>query len=421
MRLELGRAVGRQPLAHEGAERFADLVRVLLVDQAERDLRRCLGGDHRLEALAGVAADDAVELGGRPRPDQFQHRAALLAGRHRKADLAEEALGGLAERVPCLLDLRGRLLDAVIEAGNGDAAIVVVDRRQDLCQHADRVGGSAAELARMQVAVGRLDRHLLADQAAQADADRRRIAVPHAGVADQRELGLQLLGIGLEERLQRRRAGFLLALEQDRHLAGQLAVHVLVGAAGFDEGHQLALVVGRAARRRSPSGHCRRYRSTARTDRPSRARAGRPAARRSGRRTAHAGRRRRDGRPPSDGRACRAPRPRSRSTVQIGDEPFGGAAAFRGIGGIGRDRFDAQQPEQPLQAAVEIGVEMVKHRGESGHGRFLSNRRNPNGAEQKRKDRERWTSAGNKTKKAAVAEGGYHGGATQNAATRRGG
>ena len=73
----------------------------------------------------------------------------------------------------------------------------------------------AAELARMQVAVGGLDDHLLADQPAQADADRRRVAVPHRGVADQGEIRLELVGIGGEERLQRRRAGFLLAFEQD--------------------------------------------------------------------------------------------------------------------------------------------------------------------------------------------------------------
>ena len=38
MLLEFDRAVGRQALAHEGAEGFADLVRVLLVDEAEGDL-----------------------------------------------------------------------------------------------------------------------------------------------------------------------------------------------------------------------------------------------------------------------------------------------------------------------------------------------------------------------------------------------
>src|SRR5919109_3738834 len=95
VRLELGRAVCRQALAHEGSEGLAYLVRVLLVDQPERHLRRSLCGYHGLEALAGVAASDAVELGGRARPDELEYGAALLARGHRKPDLAEEALGGL--------------------------------------------------------------------------------------------------------------------------------------------------------------------------------------------------------------------------------------------------------------------------------------------------------------------------------------
>ena len=200
----------------EVAEGVADLVRVLLVDEAERDLGRRLGRDHRLEALAGIAAADAVELGGRPRPDQLQHRAALLAGRDRQADLAEEALGRLAERLPRFQDLRRRLLDAVIEAGDGDAA----GRRRGCRPGSWRGRGSGwprrrrnSPECRSRLAAWIVD--LLADQAAQADGDRRRLAVPHAGVADQREVGLQLLGVGVEERLQRRRAGFLLALEQD--------------------------------------------------------------------------------------------------------------------------------------------------------------------------------------------------------------
>ena len=167
MLVEVDRTVGRDARLDELPERGPDLLRILLVHEAERDLGRGLGGDHRLEALAGIAADNAVELGGRPRPDQFQHRAALLAGRDRQADRPEEGLGGLAQRFPGFQDLRRRLLDAVVEAGNGDAAGLVVDVGEDLRQDADRVGGGAAILARMQVAVGGVDGDLLADQAAQ--------------------------------------------------------------------------------------------------------------------------------------------------------------------------------------------------------------------------------------------------------------
>ncbi len=67
------------------------------------------------------------------------------------------------------------------------------------------------------------------------------------GVADQREVGGQFLRVLLQEGNERGRAGFLFALEEDRQLAGQGAVDGFPGAAGLEEGHQLALVVGGAA------------------------------------------------------------------------------------------------------------------------------------------------------------------------------
>ena len=59
-----------------------------------------LGGDDGLAAVAGIAAPDAVEVGGRPRPEPFQPAAAALAGRDGQADVAEEAGLVEAERVP---------------------------------------------------------------------------------------------------------------------------------------------------------------------------------------------------------------------------------------------------------------------------------------------------------------------------------
>ena len=58
-------------------------------------------------------------------------------------------------------------------------------------QHPDRVLRAAAKDAGMQVAVGGLDPDLVVDQPAQRGGDRRRVGIPHAGVADQREVGLR--------------------------------------------------------------------------------------------------------------------------------------------------------------------------------------------------------------------------------------
>src|SRR5690606_39225017 len=66
---ERHRTVRWHPRPHEGAEAVADLLRVLVADETERYLGGRLAGDHGLRALAGIAADDAVDLGGRTRRD----------------------------------------------------------------------------------------------------------------------------------------------------------------------------------------------------------------------------------------------------------------------------------------------------------------------------------------------------------------
>ena len=80
-----------QPRGDVVAKGLADLVGVLPLDQAERDLGRGFRRDHRLGALAGIAADDAVDVAGRARRDLLDQQAILLAGRNRKPDRLQEA------------------------------------------------------------------------------------------------------------------------------------------------------------------------------------------------------------------------------------------------------------------------------------------------------------------------------------------
>ena len=199
MRVELHRAIGWQAFLHKRAEGFADLHRVLLVHQTERDLGRGLCGDHRLEAFAGIAAGDAVYFRCRARPGKFQNAAALFAGRDGKADRAEEVFRRATEAFPGLQDLRRGFFDAFIEARNRDPSGFVVKIGQNLAQNVDRIGSRTAEKARMQIAVGSLDDDFFANQTAQSDADGRRFRVPHGGVADQRHIGFQFRLVGIEE------------------------------------------------------------------------------------------------------------------------------------------------------------------------------------------------------------------------------
>ena len=204
---------------------------------------------------------------------------------------------------------------------------------------------SAAVNAGMQVAAGAPQDHLLADEAAQRSRDRRAFAGPHMPVSQTSAISaFSVLAFFGEEGGQRRRTGLLLALEQHGDLARRSA-EFLEGAARLQKGHQLAFVVGCAARHES-ARHAARPRASARTEGCARGPAGRPAARRSGHRTAHAARR---GRlaltcPTTIGRpsvGCfSASKPRSR---KLGSQPVGRPVAIREMRRHGRDRGDRQQ------------------------------------------------------------------------------
>ncbi len=125
---------------------------------------------------------------------------------------------------------------------------VVEKAAEDAGQHPDRILRAAAEHAGMQIAIGGLDLDLVIDQSAQRGGDRRRIRVPHAGVAHQREVGLELVLVFLEKRNEILRPDFLFALDDDGDVDRQRSRDGFPGPAGLDEGHQLTLVVFGAAR-----------------------------------------------------------------------------------------------------------------------------------------------------------------------------
>ncbi len=104
MAVEVDRAVGRELRPDPVAKALADGVRVLLPDEAEADLGAGPRRQHGLEAFAGIAALDAVDLAGRARPDHLERGAVLLARRLRQADIAKEPGIVEAEALP----LRGQ-------------------------------------------------------------------------------------------------------------------------------------------------------------------------------------------------------------------------------------------------------------------------------------------------------------------------
>ena len=118
----------------------------LVVDEAEGDLGCGGAGDDGLGALAGVSAEDAVDLSGRAGPLALGHGEAGLAGAGlgREADALEG--GGVVdvEVLPVAAFLGGEVADAVVEAWDGDVPLLVVELGDHASEDVDRVRDGAA-------------------------------------------------------------------------------------------------------------------------------------------------------------------------------------------------------------------------------------------------------------------------------------
>src|SRR5215510_13311594 len=226
----------------------------------------------------------------------------------------------------------------------------------------------------MEIPVGASQPHLLIDEPAQRRRYHGRRRIPHAGVADQREVKLELGGIVLDEAEQVVRAAFLLALDHHGDGERQFARDGRECATRLDEGHHLAFVVAGPARhddlaavgqRRDARGKWRRLPKVERIDGLHVVMAIKEDAR---------------------GFAVGPLTPlahHDRMTVgrtdagfkadagQVLGHVFGGGLTLLLVGRIGRDRLDAQELEQPLEALIEIGVDFLQDGGKGmrgGHG-----------------------------------------------------
>ena len=96
-------------------------------------------------------------------------------------------------------DVGRQLLHAVVESRNRDAAAVVMHGGQDARKHAQRILRRAAEQSGMQIPVGASQPDLLVDEPAQRRRYHGGRRIPHAGIAHQCEIELELVGIVLDE------------------------------------------------------------------------------------------------------------------------------------------------------------------------------------------------------------------------------
>ncbi len=138
--------------------------------------------------------------------------------------------------------------DLVVEAGDEDAAVFVLELGDDLAEGDEGVGSGAAVHAGVQVGAGAAGLDLGVDHAAQADAERGQVGREHLGVGDEGDVGLQLVAVLADELGDSLAADLFLAFEDDADVDGELAAAGdEQGLEGFDVHPHLALVVDGAA------------------------------------------------------------------------------------------------------------------------------------------------------------------------------
>ena len=130
-----------------------DLFRRLVGNQAHRDLRVRLGGDHRLGAVSLEAAPDPVDLERGPSPDALERRESRLAEQHFRADRLSPRVIGVGELQERLALFSRQLAHLVVKAGDLDLAFGVLQPRDDVRQRERRIDHRTAERPRVQVSV----------------------------------------------------------------------------------------------------------------------------------------------------------------------------------------------------------------------------------------------------------------------------
>ena len=153
---------------HMVGQELRNLLMVLMRHQSARHLGVGLGGKHRLGTLARITAPDAADI---------ERRAATVALQGAVTFLAEQ--GFHANGLLVLLFVEGdagnhvalflrHFLHIVIEAGHGDASVLVRQAGNQLAEHVDGIGHRAAKMPGVQVAVGTCHLYLPVGQSAQA-------------------------------------------------------------------------------------------------------------------------------------------------------------------------------------------------------------------------------------------------------------
>src|SRR5256886_2351616 len=234
------------------AQRLADGLRVLVGDEATAELGGDPGRNDRLLARPLIAAPDPVDVQRWPRPVAFGGSESRLAlqGPQTVGPLYFRLIKGNAgELAPLLVAERPH---AVVETGHQDVAGWIFEVDQDLRQRLGGVGRDAAEVAGVEIGVGRLDPELEVDHAAERVGDRGESLCHHRRVADDAVVRLEPIAVGAHERLEIRAPDLFFAFGDHLEVDGQLPGRAKPGVNRLPVERDLPFVIGCSAPEKQP-------------------------------------------------------------------------------------------------------------------------------------------------------------------------
>jgi hypothetical protein len=148
------------------------------------------------------------------------------------------------QRVHCPAGSGRRLDDVVVIAVDRHAVVGIDHRVEGPDKGPDRVGGDAAPVSGMEIAVRSPGTQLDVQHAADAESDLRIAIVGDRTVGHVNEVGCEQFAVGDDGIMEVGTAGFFLALDQELDVDGERACCVHPGTDRRDVAEMLGLVVG---------------------------------------------------------------------------------------------------------------------------------------------------------------------------------
>ena len=343
-----GRDILGRETFHRSRELPLDRCEFLVGHEPHAHLGGRLGGNDRLGAVACKAAQNAMDLEGRERPEPLEHGGFLQADESLALHPFVEKVLLVERQLLPGRELRfGRPLYGPVEAGDVDLAVRAFQATQQPAQFLVSVRRGTAVLARVQIGLRRPHGDLGVAKAAQRRVDRRPAGRDVRHVGYQNRVRAHALRLALQQIEQHLGPVLLFALDE------KAKVHRRPRRRGdrLEQAEDLPLVVGRTARV-DPFVALRRLE---RRRRPLRERIGRlhvvMSVNQQRRRARHVG-----AFAPNDrmGLAAEEFDAPTSDAPQRCRHPFGGGAAILIVCGQRRDRGDSQKLAQVVEQLVSI-------------------------------------------------------------------